>query len=146
MANDFKVWAPSAVDNIYEQADYEALPSLDIGQGIGIADQKQYNKTLRQATIIAALIGEFIEDITGNNAIDDGTITTLLANFKLAVKPHICAYADLPTSTATNGQPAFVTNGRKGGEGSGAGTGVPVYFNTATGTWLTYSGNTAVTI
>jgi hypothetical protein len=41
------------------------------------------------------------------------------------------------------GQTAYATNGRKSGEGGGAGTGVPVYFSNAA--WRVYSTDVAVT-
>jgi hypothetical protein len=40
-------------------------------------------------------------------------------------------------SAGVEGQVAYATNGRKTGEGSGAGTGVPVYFSN--GEWRVYS-------
>ena len=52
--------------------------------------------------------------------------------------------ASLPVAGLT-GSVAFAKDGRKGGEGAGAGTGVPVYWNNATSNWFTFSGNVAVT-
>jgi len=48
--------------------------------------------------------------------------------------------ANLPTGTA--GMIAYASNGRKGGEGAGTGTGVPVYFSNAA--WRVYSNDLAV--
>jgi hypothetical protein len=48
--------------------------------------------------------------------------------------------ATLPAGVT--GQTAYATNGRKVGEGGGAGTGVPVYFST--GAWRVYSTDAAV--
>ena len=48
--------------------------------------------------------------------------------------------ASLPTGS--EGMTAYATNGRKVGEGSGAGTGVPVYFSAAK--WRRYSDDTEV--
>jgi hypothetical protein len=45
-------------------------------------------------------------------------------------------------SSGVEGQIAYATNGRKVGEGSGAGTGVPVYFSN--GAWRVYSTDDAV--
>lgn len=47
------------------------------------------------------------------------------------------AFADLPTAAigAGDGDIYWITNGRKTGEGAGAGTGVLVYYNSATATW-----------
>lgn len=58
--------------------------------------------------------------------------------------------ANLPTTGLANGTTYatvwFCSNGRKSGEGVGAGTGVPVYYNNATGKWLTFSTDTEVTV
>jgi len=45
-------------------------------------------------------------------------------------------------TTGIEGQVAYATNGRKVGEGSGSGTGVPVYFSN--GAWRVYSTDAAV--
>lgn len=42
------------------------------------------------------------------------------------------------------GRMAFASNGRKNGEGGGAGTGVPVYFSN--GAWRTFPADAAVTV
>ena len=52
------------------------------------------------------------------------------------------AFLDLPAAPA-NGAVAFCTNGRKGGEGAGAGTGVPAYFDAVSATWLNFFDNLA---
>lgn len=57
------------------------------------------------------------------------------------VRPGKFTVAGLPVGA--EGQIAYATNGRKVGEGAGAGTGVPVYFSNAA--WRTYSGDAAVT-
>lgn len=49
--------------------------------------------------------------------------------------------AALP-SNANPGQTAYASNGRKAGEGAGAGTGVPVYYSN--GAWRVYSTDAAV--
>ena len=49
--------------------------------------------------------------------------------------------AALPAAV-NNGQTAYASNGRKVGEGSGAGTGVPVYYSN--GAWRVYSTDAAV--
>jgi hypothetical protein len=64
----------------------------------------------------------------------------------ITVDPVPATYmvAGLP-ATAANGQYAFAANGRKPGEGAAAGTGVPVFFNSVTGTWFSYSSGAVVT-
>lgn len=51
------------------------------------------------------------------------------------------AVASLP-SNPNNGQTAYASNGRKVGEGAGAGTGVPVYYSN--GAWRVYSTDAVV--
>jgi hypothetical protein len=58
--------------------------------------------------------------------------------------PAVYTVAGLP-ATAASGQWAFASNGRKPGEGAAAGTGVPVFFNTATNTWFAYTSGAVVT-
>lgn len=59
-------------------------------------------------------------------------------------------FANLPTDGLANGTTyltiAFCSNGRKGGEGAGNGTGVPVYWNSASSQWLKFSDDTVVTV
>lgn len=68
---------------------------------------------------------------------------TLAAGLTVNATPAVYTVASLP-ATGANGQWAFASNGRKPGEGAGSGTGVPVFFNGATGTWFSYCSGTAV--
>lgn len=56
----------------------------------------------------------------------------------------IFTFASLP-ATAADWTSAICSNGRKPGEGPGAGTGVPVFFNPSTGTWFSYCSGAVVT-
>lgn len=56
------------------------------------------------------------------------------------------ADAPLAADGMTTFAARFITDGRKGGEGAGLGTGCPAYFNPATDEWLRFSDDTAVTI
>ncbi len=70
------------------------------------------------------------------------------ANYSDGVPAY--TFADLPSTGLGNGTSyitiAFCSNGRKGGEGAGLGTGVPVYWNAASSQWLKFSDDTVVTI
>jgi len=46
----------------------------------------------------------------------------------------------------SSGDLLFISNGRKTGEGAGAGTGVPAYYNAATDSWLRLSDDSAVLV
>lgn len=65
-----------------------------------------------------------------NNTLANLTATNTLPNYTFATLP----------ATAATGSMAFVTNGRKPGEGGGAGTGITVFFNTPTLSWFTTLG------
>ncbi|WP_236849301.1 hypothetical protein [Burkholderia diffusa] len=80
--NNFKAFAAAANANVMTQADYEALSALLTGFQSGTAQSQQLNKVWRQSSIMAAVLAQFIVDMTGQDAIDDGTTATLLANLK----------------------------------------------------------------
>lgn len=89
--NNFKPFAAAANANVMTQADYEALAALLTGFQGGTAQSAQLNKVWRQSSIMAAVLGQFIADLTGQDAIDDGTTATLLANLKMAVQAQSAA-------------------------------------------------------
>jgi hypothetical protein len=78
-----------------------------------------------------------------------GTSLTAIANALkagLIISPVPASYtvAALPAS-ASAGQIAWASNGRKAGEGTGLGTGVPVFWNPQTSTWFSYLSGVQVT-
>ncbi|WP_241239258.1 hypothetical protein [Burkholderia stagnalis] len=84
--NNFKAFAAAGGANVMTQADYEALAALLTGFVSGTAQSAQLNKVWRQSSIMSAVLAQFIVDLTGQDAIDDGTTATLLANLKTGVK------------------------------------------------------------
>lgn len=66
-------------------------------------------------------------------------LNSTIAKISATNTPPNYTFATLP-ATASTGSMAFVTNGRKPGEGAGAGTGMPVFFNTPTLSWFTTLG------
>ncbi|UQN68002.1 hypothetical protein L0Z11_09825 [Burkholderia multivorans] len=89
--NNFKPFASAGGANVMSQADYEALAALLTGFQSGTASSQQLNKVWRQSSIMAAVLAQFIVDLTGQDAIDDGTTATLLANLKTAVQAQSAA-------------------------------------------------------
>lgn len=83
--NDFLPFAVGAGANVLTQAQYAALSAVATGYQSGVAQSAAVNKSLRQSSIMAAVISSFIVAQTGQAAIDDGTTATLLANFTQAV-------------------------------------------------------------
>jgi hypothetical protein len=79
-SNDFLPFAVAGGANVVSQAVYAALAALGPGFQTGIAESNQLNKVWRQASIMAAVLGQMSADITGQNAVDDGTTATILGN------------------------------------------------------------------
>jgi len=78
--NDFLPFAVGAGANVLTQAQYAALSAVASGYSAGVAQSAAINKTLRQSSIMAAVLAQFIVQRTGENVIDDGTTATILAN------------------------------------------------------------------
>ncbi|MDM8357464.1 hypothetical protein [Pandoraea communis] len=84
--NDFLPFAGGSGANVLTQADYAALTAiLSNGFSSGVAPSQQVNKVLRQASITSAVLAQFAVDVTGKNAVDDGTTAALLAMLKSAI-------------------------------------------------------------
>lgn len=88
---------------------------------------------------------------TGALEYNDGTVwvsvhdAATFAGYSLGVPEYTVDTLPTPPSTPTGVRAvAFATNGRKAGEGVGAGTGVPVYWNDATNQWLVYRNDSVV--
>ncbi|MGK3134888.1 hypothetical protein ACCX84_03845 [Pantoea trifolii] len=78
--NNFKAFGIGAGANVTSQADYEALSALATGFQSGKASSAQINKALRQSTVMAAMLGQFI-NAASLDALDNANLSTLLANF-----------------------------------------------------------------
>lgn len=114
--NDFVVFGGQTGANVMSQSSYLALPARLSGYQTGLAASQQLNKTWRQASIISAMIAQFIVDKTGLDAIDDGTIATLEARFIQALGNA----ARTPLTTDLN---LFVsTTGNDNNTGTSSGT------------------------
>lgn len=83
--NDFKIFAGNATANVITQTEYLALAALIDGFTAGTANSAQLNKVWRQSSIMAAMLGDFIEQGSGNNVVDDGTTATILLNLLSAL-------------------------------------------------------------
>lgn len=98
-SNDFLIFAGQAGANVVSQSTYASLAALGPGFQTGIAESNQLNKVWRQSSIIAAAVAQLIADNTGQNAVDDGTTTTLIGNLLTAIQNSDFAY---DTSGAAN--------------------------------------------
>lgn len=89
--NDFQVFAGGSGANVLSQAAYLAYVNRTVGFQPGVADSNAANKVLRQASIISAMVAQFIVDNALVDAIDDGTITNLKTAFQAAIQAFITA-------------------------------------------------------
>ena len=100
--NDFSaVFAYEGVagTNIYSPSVFDTLSTIPLGNTNGIADVISYNTLARQASIFTGVLSTYIGNKTGQNIINDGTTSTILANFNAAVLTS--KYA-VDTSTTVN--------------------------------------------
>lgn len=86
MSNDFLVFGGGAGANVVTQAAWAALAQRLSGFTSGVAQSAQLNKAWRQSSIMAAVIGQFISDQSGQDALDDGTTATLVANLLTGIR------------------------------------------------------------
>lgn len=93
--NNFKAFALDPNANVTSQADWEALPALLSGFTAGKASSAQVNKGIRQATTIAALIGQFIAN-SGADALDNGDVAGLVTKFTNAIITNLRLGAGVP--------------------------------------------------
>lgn len=93
MTNDFLVFGGDGAANVISQADYALLGARLTGFQSGVAQSAQLNKAWRQSSIMAAVLAQFVADITGQNVVDDGSVATILANLKAAVRAQSMSVA-----------------------------------------------------
>ncbi|EEV9029354.1 phage tail protein [Escherichia coli] len=93
--NNFKAFALDPNANVTPQANWEALPALLSGFTAGKASSAQVNKALRQATTIAALVGQFIAN-SGVDALDNADVTGLVTKFTNALTTNLRLGAGAP--------------------------------------------------
>lgn len=84
-ANDFLVFGGGAGANVITQVTYSGLTARTAGFSSGVAQSAQLNKVWRQSSIMAAVLAQFIADLTAQDVIDDGTVSTILANLKAGI-------------------------------------------------------------
>lgn len=86
--NNFKPFGIGNGANVTNQADYEALAALLSGFTAGKASSAQVNKALRQGTVMASVLAQFIANTTALDVLDNGDTATLLTNFLAALKTN----------------------------------------------------------
>ncbi|MEL5710122.1 gp53-like domain-containing protein [Serratia bockelmannii] len=87
--NDFKPFAIGEFSNVLSQEDYEALPAVGAGYNTGIAKSEQLNKTWRQASVMASVLGNFIGEQSGDDVLDDGDLNKLKLSLEKAIRQYL---------------------------------------------------------
>lgn len=93
--NNFKAFALDPNANVTSQADWEGLPALFSGFTSGKAASAEVNKAIRQATTIAALVGQFIAN-SGADALDNADVNGLVTKFTNALIANLRLGAGAP--------------------------------------------------
>lgn len=122
--NNFKPFAIGNSANVTSQADYEALAALLTGFTSGKASSAQINKAIRQSTVMAYVLAQFISDSAAVDVLDNGVPATILANLKAGLN---AGYRQKRFTTSGSFiVPAGVTtvylSGCAGGGGGGGGS------------------------
>lgn len=91
-ANDFKLFCngvPGGTGNSLTPAAYAALTALlQGGFETGVAESIQANTVWRQATFMAAMLGQFIS-VQGFDALDDRSLTNITTAFRAALASYL---------------------------------------------------------
>lgn len=126
--NNFKPFGIGTGANVTSQSDYEALAALLTGFQSGKASSAQINKALRQSTVMASILAQFISDSAGVDVLDNGNTTSILTNLKsgmTALTPgrllNVQVFYNSGAYTPTVGTKKVIVE-MVGGGGGGAGS------------------------
>ncbi|WP_075208970.1 hypothetical protein [Klebsiella michiganensis] len=119
--NDFKSFATGNSANVISQADYLALAALVSGFSSGKASSAQVNKALRQATVMANVLAQFIADSANVDVLDNGNTAAILSNLKNSMPGRLLG-VQVVTSSALITKSAGAKRWRIRALGAGAGS------------------------
>ena len=80
--NNFKPFAIGNGANVTSQNEYEQLDALLAGFQAGKASSAQINKALRQSSVMAHVLAQFISDSAGVDVLDNGIPEDILTSLK----------------------------------------------------------------
>jgi hypothetical protein len=90
--NEFLPFASAVGANVISQAAFTALSGRASGFVAGEAQSSQANKVWRQASFMAAAIGQFVANNGGVDVVDDGDVTGLERRIFRALRPQSMNY------------------------------------------------------
>lgn len=127
--NNFKPFAIGSGANVTSQSDYEQLVALLTGFQAGKASSAQINKALRQSSVMAHVLAQFISDSAGVDVLDNGNPANILANLKagmVSLTPgrliNVQTFPASGTYTRTPGAKWGIAEGVGGGAAGGGAT------------------------
>lgn len=77
--NNFKPFAIASGSNVTSQTEWEGLIALSTGFTAGLARSAQINKALRQGTVMASVLAQFMAETTEEDVLDDGDTAKLVS-------------------------------------------------------------------
>lgn len=126
--NEFLPFGTAANANVLPNADYQALPARSAGFGSGVAKSEELNTVWRQSSTMAAVLGQFLANKTGQDVLDNGNVEALLGQLESAIfsaSPgrliNIQTFTSSGTYTPTPGTKRILVE-VQGAGGGGAGT------------------------
>lgn len=99
--NNFKPFAIASGSNVTSQTEWEGLIALSTGFTAGLARADQINKALRQGTVMASVLAQFMAETTGEDVLDDGDTAKLVSLITMSV--NSVARSALPVGTPSLG-------------------------------------------
>jgi hypothetical protein len=97
--NDFKALGINTGANVIDLTTYDASTILSVGFQSGICLSTYLNRGLRQGTVMANCIGQFMVN-EGQNANDNGNISTLVTNYTAALNTLVSNNSTVPGAAA----------------------------------------------
>ncbi|TQI82572.1 hypothetical protein FHU12_5356 [Serratia marcescens] len=156
--NEFLPFGTAANANVLPNTDYQTLPARSAGFSSGVAKSEELNTVWRQGSTMAAVLGQFIADKTGQDVLDDGDVNGLLDKLKVAMGGCLIGIQRFTASGTYTPTPGtrYVIVEAVGGGGGGGGCATPSSGTVSaaaggnSGTYgkgkYTINGNVAVTV
>lgn len=85
-ASQFLPFGTGSSANVMANADYQTIQFRVNGFISGIVPSQQFNTPIRQATFMAAVLGQFMVNVLNTNINDDGNLTGMVSNFQEAIQ------------------------------------------------------------
>lgn len=77
--NEYLAFGTAPGANVLPAADWDALAARENGFSAGLAKSVEVNTALRQSSVVAAALAQWLVDRTGDDALDDGNSAALVA-------------------------------------------------------------------